>query len=597
MKTSRKILLGVAAAAVAAGLAGCPSPFLTAIKREIAKAPFTGSNYSFLRQWGNPYPQYSFFAPEIVRADTIGNIYVADSSARVRKFDGNGNLLTTVNLKTYTAYGLIYDLAFDASGNMFLLDQKPEIQQYDANGNYVSTFTYAFTYTPVALTVDGTYVYVIDSTGIYKFTYSGTFIAKYTPSYSAISLSGANSISTDGAYLYIMDAGNKRVVRTDTSGSGAFAWTGSPAYTGPAGIAVAYNHVYVVDSSAGIVEVTDISGGSASSFGSTFLTTPNSVTVDNAGAVYVTDAGARVNGTWEVRKFSGTSVVATWAETDSSAGNGVFGQPVALTFDSSGNIYVEDSEYCRIEEFGPTGNFIRQWGSSGSGFGQFSSGIFAINIAVDSKAGKIYVPDGGNNRVEIFNMSGVFQVVLAPTYTFSSPYGAALDSSGNVFITDTGNAQVAVFSSTGLHLRTWGGTNSGTSIPGKFAFPLGIAVDGSGNVYVSDYIGCDVQKLDGYGNPISQIGTFNTSFGTPGDQFYLPAALGVDPLGNLYVADIGNHRIRKFDPSGNAMGQLGGVGAGGGGLGLPFGVAVTPGAQVIVADYYSCLVEEFSPKF
>jgi len=194
-------------------------------------------------------------------------------------------------------------------------------------------------------------------------------------------------------------------------------------------------------------------------------------------------------------------------------------------------------------------------------------------------------------------MSGVFQAVLAPTYTFSSPYGAALDSSGNVFITDTGNAQVAVFSSTGLHLRTWGGSNSGTSIPGKFTFPLGIAVDGSGNVYVSDYIGCDVQKLDAYGNPISQIGTFNSSFGSPGDQFYLPAALGVDPLGNLYVADIGNHRIRKFDPSGKAMGQLGGVGAGGGGLGLPFGVAVTPGAQVIVADYYSCLVEEFKPTF
>ena len=89
MKTSRKILLGVAAVALAVGLSGCPSPLLTAIKGEIAKAPFVAKSYSFLRQWGNAHPEYAFYNP-IVRTDIAGNVYVADSSFRIRKFNRMG---------------------------------------------------------------------------------------------------------------------------------------------------------------------------------------------------------------------------------------------------------------------------------------------------------------------------------------------------------------------------------------------------------------------------------------------------------------------------------------------------------------------------
>ena len=119
-------------------------------------------------------------------------------------------------------------------------------------------------------------------------------------------------------------------------------------------------------------------------------------------------------------------------------------------------------------------SFIKQWGSKGTGIGQF---LYPIGIAVDP-SGNVFISDNGNNRVQKFDGNGNF---LAK-WDFNSsnyghivqPKGIAADSSGNVFISDNGNNQIQKFDGNGNFLAKWG--INGTA-NGQFIGPEGIAVD------------------------------------------------------------------------------------------------------------------------
>ena len=85
---------------------------------------------------------------------------------------------------------------------------------------------------------------------------------------------------------------------------------------------------------------------------------------------------------------------------------------------------------------------------------------------------------------------------------------------------------------------------------GQFNTPGGVAVDGSGNVYVADLSNHRIVNFN-FSNP---TGTF-TSFGTVGSgngQFNDPFRVAVDSIGNVYVADTGNNRIVQLSPVGAA---------------------------------------------
>jgi streptogramin lyase len=90
-------------------------------------------------------------------------------------------------------------------------------------------------------------------------------------------------------------------------------------------------------------------------------------------------------------------------------------------------------------------DFKFAFGSQGSGNGEFN---FPSAIAVDS-GGNIYVADTFNDRVQVFNPSGVFQSTFGSFGTgngeFSSPYGIAVGSRGNIYVADTANNRVQVF--------------------------------------------------------------------------------------------------------------------------------------------------------
>src|SRR5207247_3767372 len=111
-----------------------------------------------------------------------------------------------------------------------------------------------------------------------------------------------------------------------------------------------------------------------------------------------------------LRSFSASSVAA--GEVYGFAKDwGGFNKPHALDVDSSGKVYVLDTDNNRVQVFDADGNFITQWGSLGSSPGQFNA---PQGISVRESSGNVYVyvVDTGNNRVEKFTLTGVDILLL-----------------------------------------------------------------------------------------------------------------------------------------------------------------------------------------
>ncbi|GHM99170.1 hypothetical protein WSM22_06600 [Cytophagales bacterium WSM2-2] len=183
--------------------------------------------------------------------------------------------------------------------------------------------------------------------------------------------------------------------------------------------------------------------------------------------------------------------------------------------------------------------FSSKFGSSGSGNGQFK--IECAGIALSSS--KLYVTDGGsnsgNNRVQVFNTSGVYQSSWGSIGTgngqFNGLRGIAIDGSGNTYVTDEQNIRVQKFNSSGVFVTKWGTTGSGN---GQFSFAYAIAVEPGGSfVYVADVINKNVQKFNSTGVYQSKISFTNQ-----------PLAIAVDNSNNLYAAD--GATIFKYNSSG-----------------------------------------------
>jgi hypothetical protein len=133
----------------------------------------------------------------------------------------------------------------------------------------------------------------------------------------------------------------------------------------------------------------------------------------------------------------------------------------------------------------------------------------------------------------------------------------------------------------------WGSVGSGN---GQFDYPWGVAVDGSGNVYVADLWNHRIQKF-------TSSGVFLTKWGSVGSgngQFMHPDAVAVDGSGNVYVADTNNHRIQKFTTTGAFLTTWGSVGTGDGEFNGPLGVAVDGSGNVYVADRLNHRIQKFT---
>jgi serine/threonine-protein kinase len=139
--------------------------------------------------------------------------------------------------------------------------------------------------------------------------------------------------------------------------------------------------------------------------------------------------------------------------------------------------------------------------------------------------------------------------------SFYAPSGIAVDAAGNVYVGDQANNKIRKITSAGVVTTLAGsgtiGAVDATGTAASFYYPNGVAVDAAGNVYVADYNNNKIRKVTSAGvvTTLAGSGTAGAvdASGTAA-SFNLPFGVAVDAAGNVYVADVQNHKIRKIIP-------------------------------------------------
>jgi len=194
---------------------------------------------------------------------------------------------------------------------------------------------------------------------------------------------------------------------------------------------------------------------------------------------------------------------------------------------------------------------------------------------------------------------------------FSRPAGIASDRHGNLYVAAQFGYVILKIDPAGVVTTLAGsgaqGSADGNGRNASFIFPRGVAVDTDGNVYVADGGNNKIRKI----TPSGEVTTL-AGIGTPGTadgprleaSFRSPESVAVDTVGNVYVADTGNHKIRKITPSGEVT-TLAGSGARGAvdddtGLNASFqsptGLVVDAAGNVYVADMANNLIRKITPN-
>jgi DNA-binding beta-propeller fold protein YncE len=181
------------------------------------------------------------------------------------------------------------------------------------------------------------------------------------------------------------------------------------------------------------------------------------------------------------------------------------------------------------------------------------SGVLSYprGIKIDSE-GNLYVADSGNNRICKIDVTGFITGV--PGADLSSPSGVALDSAGTIYVASSGNHLIKK-AMAGLLVNIAGdgtyGFADGTGTAARFYNPKDIVTDSVGNLYVADTENNRIRKITPAGvvSTIAGDGTQGANDGTgTAAQFNKPTGLAIDSAGAIYVADTRNHRIRKITP-------------------------------------------------
>jgi DNA-binding beta-propeller fold protein YncE len=269
-------------------------------------------------------------------------------------------------------------------------------------------------------------------------------------------------------------------------------------------------------------------------------------------------------------------------------GNGQFNSVAGVGTDGT-YVYVEDYLNNRIQKFSSTGAYLSKWGSAGTGNGQFEgpNGLAVANS-------KVYVAESGNNRVQVFDTNGNFQLAFGSAGSgngqFNTPTGIASDLNGNIYVADGTNNRIQKFTSTGTYLTQWGSSAvSPGSGNGQFNWPDAVAVDPTGQyVYVADDHNQRVQEFSPAGTYLAQWG----SAGSGNGQFNEPRGIIVDGAGNVYVSEFNGNRVQVFTATGTYLTQFGASGTGQ--LQNPQGIWVDATGDVYVGNWYQDYIVEFS---
>jgi len=534
----------------------------------------------------------NLYHPIAVAVDGSGNVYIADQyNCVVRKVDTTNTITTIAGIAGSCTFGgdggkgtlanLYYPsgVAVDSSGNLFIGDNNNcRVRKVILSTDIISTYAGS-----------GTCGYSGDGGG-------ATSAELYTPEGVAVDTAGD---------LYIADTSNY-VIRKVTKSTGKIstvAGNHTAGFSGDGGVATSaeMNQVF---------QLAVDGGGTTVTFADYYNQRVRQFTV---GGNINTVAGTGTAG------FSGDGAAATSAQLN---------YPEGVAVNSTGVVYVGDSNNYRVRQFTVGGNISTVAGNGSPTVETLLNNAaplgvvlqYPYGIAIDS-AKDIFVAESHNfmvrelvhssNQVDFFAGNGTYGDTgdggPATSAELSYDFGVAKDSAGNVYIADSYNQIIRVVNSAGV-ISTFAGTpgrggfngDGGPATSALLYYPNGVAVDTKGNVYIADYDNEVVRKVTA--GTISTIAGIGGRAGYGGDGgpaisalLNLPTAVAVDPQGNVYIADYNNCRVREISAVTGIINTVAGNGACGfsgdgvaveNSIGYPQGVAVDANGNFFIGDYY-----------
>jgi FG-GAP-like repeat/Bacterial Ig-like domain (group 3)/Beta-propeller repeat/NHL repeat/FG-GAP repeat len=303
------------------------------------------------------------------------------------------------------------------------------------------------------------------------------------------------------------------------------------------------------------------------------LNGPNGIGYDPQGNLYIADQSNNV-----IRKVDTTGNITTFAGNGTRGFSGDGGpatsaelnQPFSVTSDAAGNIYIQDTGNSRIRKVDTTGTITTFAGNGTAGYsgdgGPATAAEFNQNQGARfDAAGNLYVPQCLNAAVRKIDTNGIITTVAgtgvngyagdggpATSAQLGCPSGAAVDATGNIFIADFGNNRIRKVNPNGIITTIAGNGQGGFSgdggpaVSAELNIPNDVDVD-AGGIYIADLGNNRLRKVDTTGVITTVVGGLNNA-GSAGINS--PAALTFDKNENLYFSDAGNNAVREVFPAG-----------------------------------------------
>lgn len=197
---------------------------------------------------------------------------------------------------------------------------------------------------------------------------------------------------------------------------------------------------------------------------------------------------------------------------------------------------------------------VRGYGA-GAWFGE------PVAVALDERAGLVYVADQKGGVVDAFSLQGVPKFQYGAAAELKAPVGLAVDSAGNVFVSEKDGGPIKIIDSRGKVTKLEVPTVEGKETPK----PGRLTIDRDGNIYVVDRANCQVIVFD-------RERKLKLRFGEIGDkrgQFKLLESVAVDRQGRMYAIDSVGVPVQVFDRKGGYIDRFGVHGDSGDSLSFP----------------------------
>lgn len=227
-----------------------------------------------------------------------------------------------------------------------------------------------------------------------------------------------------------------------------------------------------------------------------------------------------------------------------------FSQPSDVSVSDDGLIYVLDGVNNKVKVFDKNGKFRLSFGSKGASRGRF---MFPLGIDVDS-SGLVYVADSGNHRVQVFTPEGKYlkQFMLPNDINPSDPTDVIADRDHNrLFVADNDNHYILIFDlETTELLDTLGEPGAEET---QFRYPFLLAQCSDHYIYITDVINTRVQAFTHEGKFVKVIGGWGVDKG----RFFRPKGVAIDKDNRIYISDSYMGVIQVFNHDGDFNSALG----------------------------------------